>query len=163
MSSGSDIPSAIGEVQNAYIEALDNKDMSAWLATFDQRDDASYILTTLDNEQQGLPLGLMLDDCHARLEDRVTFITEIWAGTFQDYRTRHVVQQIACNAQTENTYELRSNFSVFYTPTDTGQSNVLACGIYLDTVTITPTGARFIAKKAITDTSVLPQYLVYPL
>ena len=163
MSSVRDIQSAIGEIQNAYIEALDNKDMSAWLATFDQRDDASYILTTLDNEQQGLPLGLMLDDCHARLEDRVTFITEIWAGTFQDYRTRHVVQQVACTAQADSTYELRSNFSVFYTPTDTGQSNVLACGIYLDRITLTSEGARFIAKKAVTDTSVLPQYLVYPL
>ncbi len=158
-----DIADALGELQNAYIEALDNKDMHGWLATFDQCDDASYILTTLDNNQQGLPVGLMLDDCHARLEDRVTFITEIWAGTFQDYRTRHVVQQIACSAQPDNTYALRSNFSVFYTPTDTGQSNVLACGVYSDIVTVDSAGARFIAKKAITDTSVLPHYLVYPL
>ena len=158
-----DIAGTLGELQNAYTEALDNKDMHGWLATFDQSDEASYILTTLDNNQQGLPVGLMLDDCHARLEDRVTFITEIWAGTFQDYRTRHVVQQIACSAQPDNTYALRSNFSVFYTPTDTGQSNVLACGVYSDIVTVDSAGARFIAKKAITDTSVLPHYLVYPL
>ncbi len=154
---------AIDALQNAYVEALDNKDMSGWLATFDPRDDASYILTTLDNELQDLPLGLMLDDCHARLEDRVTFITEIWAGTFQDYRTRHVVQQTGCTLSVDKVYELRSNFSVFYTPTDTGQSNVLACGVYLDRVILNEDGARFISKKAVTDTSVLPQYLVYPL
>ena len=158
-----EVSGAIGALQNAYIEALDNKYMDAWLETFDPRDDASYILTTLDNEQQGLPLGLILDDCHARLEDRVTYITEIWAGTFQDYRTRHVVQQIACTAFADDVFEVRSNFLVFYTPTDTGQSNVLACGVYFDRVAITPEGARFIAKKAVTDTSVLPQYLVYPL
>ena len=158
-----DIAGAVGELQNAYVEALDNKDMHGWLATFDQRDDASYILTTRDNEQKDLPLGLMLDDCHARLEDRVTFITEIWAGTFQDYRTRHVVHPLACRAQSDDTYALRSNFSVFYTPADTGQSSVLACGLYLDTITVGSLGARFIAKKAITDTSVLPHYLVYPL
>ena len=157
------ISDALSDLQNAYIEALDNKAMHAWLETFEQRVDASYILTTLDNEKQNLPLGLMLDDCYARLEDRVTFITEIWAGTFQDYRTRHVVQQIACSAQSDNTYALRSNFSVFYTPTDTGQSNILACGVYLDVVTFGSAGARFITKKAITDTSVLPHYLVYPL
>jgi salicylate 5-hydroxylase small subunit len=163
MSAVIEISSAIGELQNAYIEALDNKDMHGWLATFDESAEASYILTTLDNEQQGLPLGLMLDDCHARLEDRVTFITKIWAGTFQDYRTRHVVQQTSCSMREQDIYEMRSNFSVFYTPTDTGQTNVLACGIYLDTVCILKDGARFISKKAVTDTSILPQYLVYPL
>ncbi len=163
MSSDSDAQSAIVDVQNAYIEALDNKDMPAWLATFDERDDASYILTTRDNEQQGLPLCLMLDDCHARLKDRVTYITKIWAGTFQDYRTRHVVQQVACAAAADNQYDVRSNFSVFYTPSDTGQSSLLACGVYLDRIAITPTGARFVTKKAVTDTSVMPQYLVYPL
>ena len=163
MNNKNDVASAVGELQNAYVEALDNKDMHGWLATFDERDDAAYILTTLDNEQQGLPLGLMLDDCHDRLEDRVTFITEIWAGTFQDYRTRHVVHPISCHVKSDNTYVMRSNFSVFYTPTDTGQSNVLACGVYLDTITISNEGARFVLKKAVTDTSVLPHYLVYPL
>src|SRR3546814_1561849 len=82
----------------------------------------------LENEEQGLALGLMYDDCHARLLDRVTYITKIWAGTFQDYRTRHFVQRVAADRIDDNTWKSRSNFSVFMTPEDSGVSEVLATG-----------------------------------
>lgn len=153
----------IEALQNRYIDALDSKDMPAWIATFDERDDASYILTSFDNEQQHHPLGLMLDDCRARLIDRVTYITKIWAGTFQDYRSRHFTQRVASVQVEENVFDVRSNFSVCYTPVDTGESKLLTCGVYLDRIALTNLGARFIAKKAVIDTSVLPQYVVYPL
>jgi 3-phenylpropionate/cinnamic acid dioxygenase small subunit len=150
-------------LQNRYIDALDSKDMHGWLATFDASDEASYILTTLDNEQQQHPLGLMLDDCRARIMDRVTYITKIWAGTFQDYRTRHFTQRIATQRAGENLFDVRTNFSVCYTPVDTGESGLLTCGVYLDRIRIIDQGAVFVAKKAVIDTSVLPQYVVYPL
>src|SRR3546814_15656337 len=76
----------------------------------------------------------MYDDCHARLLDRVTYITKIWAGTFQDYRTRHFVQRVAADRIDDNTWKARSNFSVFMTPEDSGVSEVLATGQYEDLV-----------------------------
>ena len=56
-----------------YIAALDSKDMSGWLDTFAA--DGSYVCIAAENEAAGLPLALMMDDCHERLEYRVTYLS----------------------------------------------------------------------------------------
>lgn len=158
-----DIIQQIDALQARYIQSLDKRNMAGWLETFDTADDASYICTSAENVDNDLPLALMMDDCHGRLEDRVTFITKIWAGTFQDYRTRHFIQQISCSPTGNDEYDVVTNFSVLYTPDDTGQSEVLASGEYQDRVKFNGSGPRFLSKKAVTDTTILPRYLVYPL
>lgn len=148
-------------LQNLYVAALDGKDMDGWLATFSQRDDASYICRSAENESMGLPIALMLDDCRARLKDRITFVTKIWRGTFQDYRTRHFTQRLSCDRLTEDTFRLRSNFSIEYT-LDPSATAILAAGAYEDVVVLEGDEARFLSKRAVYDTTILPQYIVYP-
>lgn len=146
-----------------YIDALDGKDMNRWLDTFAEEDAASYICISHENLDRGLSIGFMYDDCRARLEDRVTFVTRIWAGTFQDYRTRHFVQRVAAEQIDATSLKIRSNFTVFMTPEDSGVSEVLSAGIYNDVIRIGNGGPRILSRNAILDTSVLPRYLVYPI
>lgn len=155
--------SAIDALQLRYIDALDSKDMAHWLATFSEEVEASYICTSDENLSRGLELGLMFDDCRARLEDRVTFVTKIWAGTFQDYRTRHFAQRVQADQLDERSIAMRSNFAVFYTPENSGISEVLATGIYDDIIRIGGGAPLILSRKAVLDTSVLPRYLVYPI
>lgn len=157
------IPEVIDALQAAYVQALDNRDMNAWLGTFDAGEDTSYICLSAESERHGLQLALIMDDCRARLEDRVTFVTKIWAGTYQNYQTRHLTQRLSWAAAGDGTYDVLSNFSIFYTPEDTGRSEVLATGLYRDRIKLDGTQARFQSKKVITDTGVMPQYIVYPL
>ena len=105
----------------------------------------------------------MLDDCRSRLEDRVRFITEIWAGTFQDYRTRHFVQRLQHEVTQANVCRVRTNFQLICTPHGSNQKTVVIPGIYEDLVDLGPENATFLSKKAITDEAVLPRYLVYPI
>ncbi len=153
----------IDALQLRYADALDRKDMEAWLATFATVDEASYSCTTVENEGRGLPLGFMLDDSHARLRDRVTYVTKIWAGTFQDYRTRHFVQRVHAQAGAHDVVACRTNFSIFYTPEETGQSQLLVVGVYHDRIAVAGGRALFLDKRALLDTTVLPRYLVYPV
>ncbi len=153
----------IDELQTRYIHALDSKNIPGWLATFAEMPDASYICTTQESVDRNLPLALIMDDCYARLQDRVTYITKIWAGTFQDYRTRHFTQRVSAEPLPDNAVRVRTNFTVIYTPEDTGTSEVLTAGVYEDVVSLANGAAQFLSKKAVTDTSVLPRYLVYPL
>lgn len=153
----------IDALQLRYIEALDGKDMSGWLDAFAEEDEASYICISDENVGRGLELGLMYDDNRCRLEDRATYITKIWAGTFQDYRTRHFVQRVNIERADDRSVRMRSNFSVFYTPENTGISEVLTTGIYQDVIRIGNGAPRILSRKAILDTSVLPRYLVYPV
>jgi anthranilate 1,2-dioxygenase small subunit len=149
----------VDELQMNYISALDGKDMDAWIGCF--TGSGSYICTTSENEAEGLPIALMMDDCHDRLKDRAKFITEVWAGTFEDYLTRHFVQRLLC-VEDESDYRVISNFLVTYT-TAAGRSEVLVSGQYLDRVQVNGKSALFCSKRAVLDTTITPRYLVYPV
>ncbi|MET0986709.1 MAG: aromatic-ring-hydroxylating dioxygenase subunit beta [Steroidobacteraceae bacterium] len=150
----------VDALQLEYLSALDRRDMQGWASCFG--DPASYICTTCENEEQGLPLALMLDDSRERIADRVNYVTRVWAGTFEDYRMRHFVQRLTCVAQSPNVLAVETQFLVAYTTTR-GQSEVLATGVYLDTVVIDAASTQFRSKKAVLDTVVMPRYLVYPI
>ncbi|WP_290897387.1 aromatic-ring-hydroxylating dioxygenase subunit beta [Hoeflea sp.] len=148
----------------ADADALDSKDMQRWLSNYAEEEEASYYCRSAENTENGLELGFMFDDRRARLEDRVTYVNEIWAGTFQDYRTRHFVQRISHERIDARTVAVHSNFAVFMTPQDTGITKILATGRYDDTVRLSAGGgARILSRRAELDNSVLPRYLVYPV
>ena len=156
---------AIDAINLKYIEALDSKEMNRWLDAFSEDDAASYICISRENVERGLPLALMMDDCRARLFDRVTYVTKIWAGTFEDYQTRHFVQLVRAEQICDSDFKVWSNFSVLYTPESTGGSGVLATGVYEDEIRLTSSQSdgRIFSRRAVLDTTVLPRYLVYPL
>lgn len=155
---------ALDRLLLADAQALDSKDMKRWLSNYAEEEEASYYCRSAENTENGLELGFMFDDRRARLEDRVTYVNEIWAGTFQDYRTRHFVQRIGHERIDGKTVTVHSNFAVFMTPEDTGITQVLAAGRYLDTVRLADGGdAKLLSRRAELDTSVLPRYLVYPV
>ena len=155
-----DVLAQVDALQNRYIAALDGKDIHAWADCFSQREDASYICRSAENEVNGWQIALMLDDCRARIEDRIMFITKIWVGTFQDYRTRHFLQRVSCERDGD-AWRVRTHFSIEYT-LDPHRTQTLAAGVYEDVVEIVDGEARFRSKKALYDTTVLPQYIVYP-
>ncbi len=152
----------IQELQLRYVSALDGKDIAGWLGCFANRPDASYVFTTRESVEAGLPVAMMLDDCRARLEDRVTFITKIWNGTFQDYQMRHFVQQVSAQ-KSDELWRVRSNFRVECVPNGRDQRIETVCGVYEDLIDARAEAAVIVARKVITDVSVLPRYLVYPI
>jgi 3-phenylpropionate/cinnamic acid dioxygenase small subunit len=150
----------VNELQLKYAFAIDRKDMRGWLACF--AEDGSYLCQTRENFQDNLPIGYMWDDRYARLQDRVKTITEVWAGTAEDYQPRHVVQGLHVEDAGDGMIDAISNFVVFYT-TNRGDSQILTTGEYHDRVRIVGTQASFVAKKAILDQITVPRYLVYPI
>lgn len=161
---GKSLEAALDALLLADASALDGKDLRSWLGNYAEEDAASYICRSAENTENDLALGFMYDDCRARLEDRVTYISDIWAGTFQDYRTRHFVQRVQHERTDQSTVAMRSNFSVLMTPEDSGVTQILAAGQYIDTVRVVEDGAlRLLSRRAELDTSVLPRYLVYPI
>jgi 3-phenylpropionate/cinnamic acid dioxygenase small subunit len=151
----------IDELQVRYIDALDHKNMNAWLATFGAQ--GQYICTTAESEAAKLPVALIMDDCHGRLEDRVKFVDKVWAGTFQDYQTRHFVQRLECTSVDHGLYAVRTNFAVAFTRSDTGKTELFATGVYRDLVAVHEGKGCFRSKRTITDAPMLPHYMVYPL
>lgn len=150
---------AAQRLQQAYADALDRRDMPAWLATFAQ--DASYELTTQENRRLKLPVGMMMDDCHARLRDRVKYVEEVWNHAVEHYQTRHIVYPLALTPSDDH-WRMRCNFVVYYTPSD-GHTKPLVAGQYEDLIRVQDGAAQFVSKCAIMDTAVPPHYLIYPI
>lgn len=151
----------IDDLQARYIYALDTKNLQAWTDTFSTEPDTSYFCISAENHERNLPIALMYDDCRDRIEDRVVFIEKIWVDTFQDYRTRHFIQRTFLEERGPQVYTVHTNFSILYTPED-GRSALQVVGVYEDSVGIDGGEARFLVKRAIYDTTILPRYIVYP-
>lgn len=156
-------PSLVAQVdalQHRYVRALDRRDLAGWAECFGEK--GSYICLPRENEEQGLALAIMMDDSRARILDRVSYITKVWAGTFEDYTTRHFVQRLECARTEGGLVTVESNFMVAYT-TARGRSEILVAGVYYDEIEIGAPGALFRSKRAVLDTVTTPRYLVYPV
>lgn len=147
-------------LQLRYARALDNHDMRGWSSCF--AGEASYVCISRENVEQGLPVAVMMDDTRARIEDRVKAVDEVWAGTFEDYQTRHFVQRLACTQIAAERWSMESDFMVTYT-TGPGDTQVLAAGVYLDEVVFEGDEAKLASRKAVIDANATPRYLVYPI
>ncbi len=157
---GLEVREAIQALQRRYADALDSKDMAAWLACFDK--DGAYYVTGADNEAAGLPICLMMDDSYERLVDRVTYVTKVWPGSFEDYQTRHFVQPLHVESQGNGLFGVKSNLAVFATD-PRGRTSLFVAGRYQDLVRVSGTTALFKERKVIMDTFATPGVVVYPL
>ncbi len=157
--------SAIEALHTAYVAALDQGDMAAWAATFAVAPETSYFCISAENDRRGLPLALMYDDCRGRIDDRVSFVTKVWAGTYQPYRMRHFIQRLSCESAGNNQYRVISGFMIMMTP-EGGATTILTSGEYRDLIELQGEGdkvrAVFRERRAVYDADVLPRYIVFP-
>jgi anthranilate 1,2-dioxygenase small subunit len=110
----------------------------------------------------GLPVGMMLDDCHERLRDRVKYVNEVWNHAVEHYQPRHMLSRDLCAWNDDGAIAASTNFSVFYTNAE-GKSALLATGHYEDLIVEEDGALRFASKRAVMDTAVPPRYIIYPL
>ena len=146
-------------LNGSYAAALDTQDWQGWLDLF--ATECFYAVYSLENAEAGLPLGYMIDDRRERLVDRVKFITQVWAGTIEPYRTRHVIQRLRTERASNDTYKVLSNMVVSYTEAN-GTPDILASGYYQDVIRLTGDGPLFKSKTVYLD-GTPSRYLVYPL
>lgn len=151
---------AVKALNLKYIRALDRRDMHGWLATFDNP--GTYVCIPKENEDRGLPIGYMLDDSYARLKDRVTQVAQIQPDAVEHYQPRHFTQLVDIQPLGGVNYRVETHFTVNYTPDNTGRTDVLATGTYVDEVVVNGE-ARFRSRRAVLDTNVVPRYVAYPI
>ena len=152
----------VRRLERRYADAVDSRRMDAWLDCFTE--DGSYYVIGADNEADGLPLCLMMDDCRERLEDRATFVDEVWPGSFEDYRTRHFLQPLRLEADGSGPGLLRSlsNFTVFATDAR-GRTSLFIAGEYRDRIRVDGGDCRYVERRVVMDTFTTPGVIVYPL
>jgi len=145
-------------LQERYVSVLDNDRLEEWPTLFTE--DCEYGVIPKENEDMGLPVGVIWCNNQRMLRDRVVSLRH--ANIFEAHSYRHMTSGLQITPIDADTVEMRSNYVVVQTRAN-GESQVYQAGRYEDRVVRTPEGWRFQKKRAIFDTSRVQTLLATPI
>jgi anthranilate 1,2-dioxygenase small subunit len=153
---------AVEELQHAYVHCIDGDRLEEWPEFF--TDPCRYEVTTRENVEQGLPVGVIFCDSKGMLRDRIVALRQ--ANIYGPHRYRHMISATRVTGFEGNAVTAETNYAVYRTmldPVNYGHSELYSVGIYQDTVVIEHGRARFRQKVVVVDTARILSLLVTPL
>jgi 3-phenylpropionate/cinnamic acid dioxygenase small subunit len=150
------------KVQNLlarYVQAIDDNQLEVWPDFF--LDDGRYLVTTAENHDRGLPLGMMYATSRAMLRDRIRSLRD--ANVYEAQRYRHVLGAPLVSPSDGGIVRAQTSFIVARVM-HTGETTIFATGRYEDRIVIDGAGeARFAEKLVILDSRQIDTLLAIPL
>lgn len=123
-------------------------------------DDGLYLLQPRENFDRGFPLATMRFESKGMLLDRAYAVTET---IFHDpYYQRHVVGLPFVLQAEQGRIQCETHYAVFRTKLNQ-ESTVFNVGRYLDEVVHTPQGWKFAVRRAVYDSEMIPNSIIYPI
>ncbi len=148
---------AVDELQTRYVLCIDEDRLEEWADFFVE--DCRYRITTYDDYQAGLPLGVMYADSRGMLQDRISALRD--ANIFEPQRYRHIVGSAKID-EVGNELVSTANFIVIRIMHD-GVTDLFATGQYRDRIDISGPSYLFKEKIAVIDSSRIDTLLAIPL
>lgn len=143
---------------SAYAACLNSDALEGWPEFFTE--DCAYRITSAENFEAGLPLGLIYATSKNMLKDRISALRE--ANIYEPQRYRHLVCGMQIETDEEDALDAVANFLVVRTMQD-GAMTLFAAGRYLDRVVRGEAGWRFARKTVILDSRRIDTLLAIPL
>jgi anthranilate 1,2-dioxygenase small subunit len=142
-----------------YAYALDDEDIDRWPQFFTES--GLYHLTTKENYDAGLPIGIMRCVGRGMMSDRVkAFHT---ANIFEPHSYNHIVNRpLLAMGATQGAYSARSNFQVTRIMQD-GRAEPFATGRYLDVIVVEKGVAKFQERVVVLDSRQIDILMVVPI
>ncbi|WP_372824657.1 nuclear transport factor 2 family protein [Polaromonas sp.] len=142
----------------AYAHTIDSDALEQWPEFFTS--DCHYRITNVENEQEGLPAGIIYADSRAMLEDRIAALRE--ANIYERQRYRHLMGIPLVESAGDTAAQARTPFIVVRIMV-TGQTEVFATGVYRDRF-VSQDGKLLLAERvAICDSTVTDTLMALPL
>lgn len=149
---------ALAAFNAAYAEAIDSDALERWPDFFTA--DAHYRITHVENEQEGLPAGIVWADSRDMLHDRVAALRE--ANIYERQRYRHLLGLPHVEEAGADAARARTPFMVARIM-HTGQTEVFATGVYRDRF-VREDGRLLLAERvAVCDSTVTDTLMALPL
>ena len=151
---------AILDLNARYAQALDDNRLEQWPAFFTP--DARYIVTTAENFEQGLPLGMIYATSRAMLQDRVRSLRD--ANIYEAQRYRHIVGLPLLEPAPDGATRACTPFIVVRAM-HSGETMVYATGCYRDVI-VRDAGEgalRFAERIVVLDSRQIDTLLAIPL
>jgi len=141
-----------------YVHCLDADEIERWPDFFTE--DCFYRVTSAENYEAGMPLGLIHATSRNMLKDRVSALRE--ANIYEPQRYRHLVSSIKIVEERDTTLELMANFLVVRTMQQ-GDMTLFAAGRYLDQIQLTDGTWKFARKTVVLDSRQIDTLLAIPI
>jgi len=145
-------------LQSRYVNALDNDRLEAWPDFFVE--DCLYEIVPRENDDAGLPIGIIHCTNQRMLRDRVVSLRH--ANIFEEHSYRHMTSGLTILEQSADEVRTESSYIVVQTLTN-GESCIYQAGRYLDRVVRRSGGWRYAEKRVIYDTSRVQTLLATPI
>ena len=120
---------AILDLNARYAQAIDDDRLEDWPGFFEES--ARYVVTTAENFERGLPLGMIYATSRAMLKDRVRSLRE--ANIYEAQRYRHIVGLPLLEAGADGTTRATTSFIVVRVM-HSGETSLFASGCYRDRI-----------------------------
>lgn len=148
----------LDELYADYVHCLDNDRLEDWPEFFTEA--CSYRITSAENYEAGLPLGIIRATSKAMLEDRVAALRQ--ANVYEPQRYRHLVSSIRIAAERTGQIDMVANFIVVRTVQDDAMT-LFAAGRYIDRLHRVGAGWKFAEKTVVLDSRQIDTLLAIPL
>jgi anthranilate 1,2-dioxygenase small subunit len=141
-----------------YAHCLDNDELEAWPEFF--TDDCYYRITSAENFEAGLPLGIVYATSRAMLVDRVMALRK--ANIYEPQRYRHLIGAIKIGAEEGGAVPVVANLIVVRIMQD-GAMILFAAGRYVDRLVRRGETWKFAKKDVVLDSRQIDTLLAIPL
>src|SRR5437660_3204818 len=141
-----------------YAHCLDADRLEEWPEFFTE--DCAYRVTSAENFEAGLPLGIIYATSKNMLVDRVMALRQ--ANIYEPQRYRHLVSCVQIANAEGNALDAGANFMVVRTMQD-GAMTLFAAGRYIDLVVRADPGWKFAGKQVVLDSRQIDTLLALPL
>ena len=141
-----------------YAHCLDNDELEAWPEFF--TDDCRYRITSAENFEAGLPLGIVYATSKAMLVDRVMALRK--ANIYEPQRYRHMIGAVKIGAEEQGVLPVVANVIVVRVMQD-GAMVLFAAGRYVDRLVRQGGAWKFAGKDVVLDSRQIDTLLAIPL
>jgi anthranilate 1,2-dioxygenase small subunit len=143
-----------------YVHCLDADELERWPDFFTE--DCFYRITSVENYEAGLPLGLIYATSRDMLTDRVSALRR--ANIYEPQRYRHLVSSIKIIGDTADgkPLDVVANFLVVRTMQD-GEMTIFGAGRYVDKVKRDAGSWKFRSKTVVLDSCQIDTLLAIPI
>jgi len=141
-----------------YAHCLDDDRLEEWPDFFVE--DCYYRITTAENFEAGLPLGLVYLTSRAMLVDRVMALRK--ANIYEPQRYRHLISAIKIQGEANGALDVVANFLVVRTMQD-GAMSLFAAVRYVDRLVREGESWKFARKEVVLDSRQIDTLLAMPL
>jgi anthranilate 1,2-dioxygenase small subunit len=145
-------------LQAAYIRCIDTDELEEWPGFF--LDECRYIVTTVENQRNGFPAGIIYADTKAMLIDRVAALRK--ANVYEKQGYRHILGLPNITKNSADEAESETPFMVVRIMHD-GETSIFATGVYLDTYRASGGDLKLSRRIVVCDSSRVDTLMALPL